>query len=103
MILLHSVNILTHFLFHYFFLYTLYRSFLELYSIAHADQLIRSPFIARKASKYGVFSSPCFSVFGLNTEISSVNLCIQFDYRKIQTRKNSVFGIILLIILLLKV
>ena len=39
-----------------------------------------------------VFSGPYFPVFGLNTKIYSVNLCIQSAYRKIRTRKNSVFG-----------
>ena len=43
-------------------------------------------------SKYGVFSGPYFPVFGLNTEIYSVNLCIQSKNGKIRTRKNSVFG-----------
>ena len=43
-------------------------------------------------SKYGVFTGPCFPVFGLNTEIYGVNLRIQSEYRKIRTRKNSVFG-----------
>ena len=43
-------------------------------------------------SKYGVFSGPYFPVLGLNTEIYSVNLRIQSEYRKIRTRKNSVFG-----------
>ena len=43
-------------------------------------------------SKYGVFSGPYFPVFGLNTEIYSVNLRIQSAYRKLRTRKNSVFG-----------
>ena len=38
------------------------------------------------------FSGPCFRVFGLNTQIYSVNLRIQSEYRKIRTRKNSVFG-----------
>ena len=47
---------------------------------------------AWKVLKYGVFSGPYFSVFGLNTEIYRVNLRIQFKYRKIRTRKNSVFG-----------
>ena len=42
-------------------------------------------------SKYGVNSGPYFSVFGLNTEIYGVNR-IQFEYRKIQTRNNSVYG-----------
>ena len=43
-------------------------------------------------SKYGSFSGPCFPVLGLNTEIYRVNLCIQSEYRKIRTSKNSVFG-----------
>ena len=32
-------------------------------------------------------------LFGLNTEIYSVNLHIQSKYRKIQTRKDSAFGL----------
>ena len=47
---------------------------------------------AWKVSKYGVFSSPYFPAFGLNTEIYFVNLRILSEYRKIRTRKNSVFG-----------
>ena len=47
---------------------------------------------ALKVSKYGVFSGPYFPVLGLNMEIYSVNLRIQFEYRKIRTKKNSVFG-----------
>ena len=43
-------------------------------------------------SKYGVFSGPYFSVFGLNTETYRVNLRIKSEYRKIRTRKNFVFG-----------
>ena len=42
-------------------------------------------------SNYGVISGPYFPVFGLNTEIYFVNLRIQSEYRKIQTRNNSVF------------
>ena len=38
------------------------------------------------------FSSPYFSTLWLNTEIYSVNLCIQSEYGKIRTRKYSVFG-----------
>ena len=45
-----------------------------------------------KVSKYGVFSGPYFSVFGLNTKIYGLNLRIQIEYRKIQTKKNSLFG-----------
>ena len=43
-------------------------------------------------SKYGVISGPYFPVFGLNTEFYSVNLRIQSEYRKIQTRNNPLFG-----------
>ena len=42
--------------------------------------------------KYGVISGPYFPVFGLNTEIYSVNLLIESEYRKIRTRNNSIFG-----------
>ena len=47
---------------------------------------------AWKVSKYGVISGPYFPVLGLNTEIYKVNLHIQFEYRQIRTRNNSVFG-----------
>ena len=47
---------------------------------------------AWKESKYGAFSGPFFSVFGLDTEIYGVNLRIQSEYRKIRTRKNTVLG-----------
>ena len=43
-------------------------------------------------SKYGAISGPYFPVFGLNTEIYTVNFRIQSEYRKIRTRNNSVFG-----------
>ena len=46
---------------------------------------------AQKVAKYGVFSGPYFPVFGLNTY--SVNLRIQSEYRKIQARNHSVFGL----------
>ena len=46
---------------------------------------------AWKESKYGVISGPYVSVFGLNAKIYEVNLRIQSEYRKIQTRNNSVF------------
>ena len=45
-----------------------------------------------KVFKYRVISGPHFLVFGLNTEIYSVNLCIQSKYRTIRARNNSVFG-----------
>ena len=38
------------------------------------------------------FSSFYFLAFGLNMEIYGVNICIHSEYRKIRTRKNSVFG-----------
>ena len=38
------------------------------------------------------FSNAYFHVFGLYTEIYGVNRRIQSTYRKIWTRKNSVFG-----------
>ena len=44
-----------------------------------------------KMSKYGVISGLYFPVFGMNREIYGVNLRIQYEYRKIRTRKNSVF------------
>ena len=47
---------------------------------------------ARTLSKYGVFSSPYFPIFGLNTEIYGVNHRIQSEYRKIRTRKNYLSG-----------
>ena len=43
---------------------------------------------AWKVSKYRVISGPYFPVFELSTE----NLRIQSEYRKIRTRNNSVFG-----------
>ena len=57
---------------------------------------IWSPFLPsyslRRMCKYGVISGPYFLVFRLNMEIYSVNLRIQSECRKIQTRKNFVFG-----------
>ena len=49
-------------------------------------------FTAWKVPKYGVFSGAYFPVFALNTEIYGVNLRIQYEWRKIPTRKNCVFG-----------
>ena len=48
-------------------------------------------YTAWEVFKYGVISGPYFPVFELNTEIYSVNLRIQSEYRKIRTRNNSVF------------
>ena len=43
-------------------------------------------------SKYGVFPSPYFPIFGQNTEIYEVNLPIPFKFGKIWARKNSEVG-----------
>ena len=66
--------------------------------------------IARKVFKYGVFPGSYFPVFGLNTEIyrsfcwsafscirseyGDLRIHVQSEYRKIWTRKNSVFAYI---------
>ena len=52
------------------------------------------PFAAHcvKSVQMRNFSGPYFPVIGLNTEIYSVNLLTKCEYRKIRTRKNSVFG-----------
>ena len=55
------------------------------------SQQILATSTARKVSKYGGFFGPYFPVFKLNTEIYGVNLYIQSEYRKIRTRKTSVF------------
>ena len=53
--------------------------------------MILKTLTAWKVSKYGVFSSPYFPEFGLNTERHGVSLRIQSECGKIRTRKNSVF------------
>ena len=55
-------------------------------------EIFQNTFTARKVSKYGVFSGPCFPAFGLNTERCSVFFRIQSKCGKILTRKNSLFG-----------
>ena len=47
---------------------------------------------AGKVSKYGVFLVLFSCMRRLNTEIHSVNLRIQSEYRETRTRKNAVFG-----------
>ena len=47
---------------------------------------------AWKVSKYGVFSGLYFPLFGLNSDIYTVNVRIQLEYKKIRTRKISEFG-----------
>ena len=50
-----------------------------------------SPYITTwKVSKHGVFSAPCFAVFGLNMVVDGGNF--HAKYRKIRTRANSIFG-----------
>ena len=46
--------------------------------------------LRKKCPNNGVFSGPYFPVFVLNEEIYSGSLHIQFECRKIRTRKNSV-------------
>ena len=75
----------------------LFTPFLSVFFVFHGKNLLLLKLISRyvtawKVTKYGVFSGPYFLVFGLNTEIYGVNLRIQSEYRKIRTRKNSVFG-----------
>ena len=45
-----------------------------------------------KSVQIQVFPGQHFPSFGLNTDIYSVNIRIQSKYRKIRTRKNSVFA-----------
>ena len=47
---------------------------------------------ASNGLKHWVIPDPHFPVSGLNTDIYSKNLCIQFYYRKIRTSKNSFLG-----------
>ena len=56
------------------------------------SSIFACPFAAGEVSKEGVFSSLYFPAFKLNTKICGVNLCIQYEYRKIQIRNHSVFG-----------
>ena len=50
---------------------------------------------------YGGFSGPYFPIFGLNTEIYFVNLRIQSEYRKTQTRENPYLNTFLAVLLVL--
>ena len=49
-------------------------------------------FFQKESKLSKVFPGPHFPVFGMNTDIYSVNIRIQSKYRKIRTRKNSVFA-----------
>ena len=53
-----------------------------------SQNIIGSPCSAASIDNARGFSCPYFPVFGLNT----VNLHIQSEYRKIKTRKSSMFG-----------
>ena len=48
---------------------------------------ILKPFHCVKSVRTRNFSGPYFLVFGLNTERYAAFLCIQFECRKIRTRK----------------
>ena len=48
------------------------------------------PYHCAKSVQIRSFSGPCFPIFGLNTEIFSVNLLIQSENWKIRIRKNSI-------------
>ena len=65
-------------------------------SMIHRWVNFRAPFLQvslrEKCLNTEFFSGPSFPVFGLNTEIYSVNFLIQSKYGKIRTRKNSAFG-----------
>ena len=53
---------------------------------------LHTPITAWKVPKHGVISGPYFPVFGLDTERYGVSPRIQFKYRQIRTRNNSVLG-----------
>ena len=46
-------------------------------------------FTAWKVTRYIIFSDPYFPIFGLNTEIHTVNLGILSEFKKMRTIKNS--------------
>ena len=58
-----------------------------LFAVMCFEWALKLAFTAWKVSKYAVFSGPYFPVFALNTEIYSVNLRIQSEYKKIRARK----------------
>ena len=51
---------------------------------------LRTTVTAWKLSKDLLFSGPYFALFGLNTEIYSVNFCIQSEYREIGLEKTRI-------------
>ena len=73
------------YLFIYFCSFTLLPTILSLF-------LGSNIYIVWKISKYSKnFSGPYFPIFGLNIETYIVNFCSQSEYKKINTRKISVF------------
>ena len=55
--------------------------------------MLKSPRLTQRENvQIQSFSGPYFPVFGLNTKIYGITLRIQSEYRRIRTRKNSVFG-----------
>ena len=65
------------------------RTFLQFFDIAgiKSYNITQKKKTASKMSKYGVFSWSYFLAFGLNTEIYRVNLGIQYECRKLRSRK----------------
>ena len=65
-------------------------------SMIHRWVNFRAPFLQvslrEKCLNTEFFLCPSFPVFGLNTEIYSVNFLIQSKYGIMRTRKNSAFG-----------
>ena len=76
-----------------YLLYVIFTYFMRLERKRSNQPNTESKLTAWKVFKYGIFSGLFFPVFGLNTDIYSVNLHIQSEYfLYIRTRKNSVFG-----------
>ena len=64
----------------------------QLLSFYTIDKYLTLVTLRKKCPNREFFSDPHFPVFGLSTDIYSVNPCIQSKYEKIRTRKNSAFG-----------
>ena len=76
---------------HFFCIYH-NKSFLTLVVIFQKNLFTSECIIAGKFPNTEFFSGLYLLVFGVNTEIYSVNLCLQSKYVKIRIRKNSVIG-----------
>ena len=50
-------------------------------------EIISTEFLCEKCLNAEFFSGPYFPLFRLNTKIYSLNLRIQFEYEKMETRK----------------